>query len=279
MQHLLTLITDERLPELHVALNRALNTWDDGPAWLFELCDALGAGGVYCQNPMMEDADTVAIQGRAELNKIILNSVYGKLAAIETFEEASRIADLTNSLRRNKEKVFELYPYQQKIIDDMKFGVGLDTTSDDIVDPSFDCMPPWAARKLKPGEDGYLCVHAQLMTRDGRRNGNAVIAAFEKHPILGQLAHIITDMGNEVRMTQRELKDGFYPPVYVMKPNAIGVRLAKQPEPPDTFRRYRVWPDGTVQAASDEPYSYMSDDFFYVIAVNEDTAHSFAKSR
>lgn len=304
MQHLLTHITDDRLPELRVALNRALNTWDDGPAWLFALCDALDAGSVYCQNPMMEDNDTVAIvtpEFMAKLKPMLhmaepkmmvvaprqtgLNTIKERLATLDTFEEASGIADLTNSLRRNKEKVFELYPYQQKIIDNLSFGVGLDTIStkmgesEDIVDPSFDYLPEWASRKVTPGEDGYLCLHAQLMTRDGRRNGNAVIASFEKHPVLGQLARIVTDMGNEVRMTRRELEDGFYPPVYVMKPDAVGVRIGKQsetPEAPDTFRRYRVWPDGTVQEATETAHAWMSDDYFYVIAVNEDVARSFA---
>lgn len=31
--------TPEKRAEFKLALNRALNTWDDGPKWLFELCD------------------------------------------------------------------------------------------------------------------------------------------------------------------------------------------------------------------------------------------------
>jgi hypothetical protein len=37
--------------------------------------------------------------------------------------------------------------------------------------------------------------------------------------------------------------------------------------------KYRVWPDGTVQAFEDgEPYSWMSDDYAVVDAYNEDDA-------
>lgn len=40
---------------------------------------------------------------------------------------------------------------------------------------------------------------------------------------------------------------------------------------------YRVWPDGTVQATEDgDPYSWMSDDFMQVHAMNEDEARSLA---
>lgn len=46
MQHLLHFITDERLADLKTALNRALNTWEDKPAWLVDLADALDANQV-----------------------------------------------------------------------------------------------------------------------------------------------------------------------------------------------------------------------------------------
>ena len=35
------------------------------------------------------------------------------------------------------------------------------------------------------------------------------------------------------------------------------------------MNRYRVWPDGTVQELSDEPYSWMSDDYLVVDAEDE----------
>jgi len=40
---------------------------------------------------------------------------------------------------------------------------------------------------------------------------------------------------------------------------------------------YRVWPDGTVQATEDgEPYSWMSDDFMVVHAMDENEARLLA---
>jgi hypothetical protein len=38
--------SQEKLDELKVALNRALNTWDTGPTWLFKLVDDIDAGKV-----------------------------------------------------------------------------------------------------------------------------------------------------------------------------------------------------------------------------------------
>ena len=35
---------------------------------------------------------------------------------------------------------------------------------------------------------------------------------------------------------------------------------------------YRVWPDGWVQDASEEPYSWRSDDFLVIAAEDEDAA-------
>ena len=39
---------------------------------------------------------------------------------------------------------------------------------------------------------------------------------------------------------------------------------------------YRVWPDGTVQDASEEPYVWMSDDWQIVYATDDNDA--FAKA-
>lgn len=35
---------------------------------------------------------------------------------------------------------------------------------------------------------------------------------------------------------------------------------------------YRVWPDGTVQEASEPPYSWLSDDYLTVRAEDEEAA-------
>jgi len=36
--------------------------------------------------------------------------------------------------------------------------------------------------------------------------------------------------------------------------------------------RYRVWPDGTVQEAWESPHAWMSDDYDYVEALDEEDA-------
>lgn len=36
----------DQMADLKKALDRALNTWDDGPRWLFDLCDAMDKGAV-----------------------------------------------------------------------------------------------------------------------------------------------------------------------------------------------------------------------------------------
>ena len=40
----------------------------------------------------------------------------------------------------------------------------------------------------------------------------------------------------------------------------------------DPLTRYRVWPDGTVQEGAESPYAWMSDDFEYVDATDEEQA-------
>jgi hypothetical protein len=39
---------------------------------------------------------------------------------------------------------------------------------------------------------------------------------------------------------------------------------------------YRVWPDGTIQEASEDPYPWMSDDYTTVWALDEDDAYAKA---
>ena len=76
-------------------------------------------------------------------------------------------------------------------------------------------LPSWA---IKASDGTYMEVGAQLLTRDGRRMGNAYVHSLEFHPELGELAFVITDMGNHCLMTRRELEEMFYPPKYVMDP-------------------------------------------------------------
>ena len=45
----------------------------------------------------------------------------------------------------------------------------------------------------------------------------------------------------------------------------------------DRQSTYRVWPDGTVQDTEEgEPYSWLSDDYMVIHAVDEDEAQSLA---
>ncbi len=47
----------------------------------------------------------------------------------------------------------------------------------------------------------------------------------------------------------------------------------------DLLTRYRVWPDGTVQEGAESPYAWMSDDFEYVDATDEEQAALSAAMR
>lgn len=70
--NLLTHITEERLPMLLAAINRALNTWDDAPRWLFELADALQAGDVTTDT--LWAANTVSTYGVNAEGKLIISA-------------------------------------------------------------------------------------------------------------------------------------------------------------------------------------------------------------
>ena len=75
-------------------------------------------------------------------------------------------------------------------------------------------LPEWAEAR---SDGNYMELGAQLATRDGRKTGNAYVDRVEHHDSLGQLAVVVTDMGNTFRMTIRELEEAFYPPSYVMR--------------------------------------------------------------
>ena len=84
-------------------------------------------------------------------------------------------------------------------------------TADDDQD---DLLPEWAHKK---SDGSYLEIGAQLATRDGRRVGNAYVDELVQHDSLGQLAVVVTDIGNTCRMTLDELMEAFYRPEYVMR--------------------------------------------------------------
>ena len=73
-------------------------------------------------------------------------------------------------------------------------------------------LPPWAVRK---SNGTYMELYAQLPTRDGRKIGNAVIVAIESSAF-AIIATVKTDIGNSVRMVEKELEEYFHPPKYIM---------------------------------------------------------------
>lgn len=84
-------------------------------------------------------------------------------------------------------------------------------------------IPYWASARL----NGEWVQYAQLQTRDGRRMGNAVILAVETLTYDGEpidLHLIITDFGNTLSLTERELEHQFFPPKWQMKANRVSHR-------------------------------------------------------
>lgn len=87
-------------------------------------------------------------------------------------------------------------------------------------------LPEWAEKR---SDGNYMEPGAQLATRDGRRLGNAYVDNLQQHDRLGQLAVVVTDMGNTFRMTIRELEEAFYPPAYVMRIDEARARRGVTP--------------------------------------------------
>lgn len=73
-------------------------------------------------------------------------------------------------------------------------------------------LPEWAISYAT----SYMEVGAALPTKDGRRTGNATIVSLENSPI-GQLAVVVTDAGNEMRLTELELAELFHPPIFISR--------------------------------------------------------------
>jgi len=86
--------------------------------------------------------------------------------------------------------------------------------STDDLDGNDVLLPEWAARR---SNGNYMEVGAQLATRDGRKMGNAYVDGIESHLRLGEVAVVVTDMGNTFRMTSAELEEAFHSPAYVMR--------------------------------------------------------------
>lgn len=77
---------------------------------------------------------------------------------------------------------------------------------------AFEPIPPWASG---PANGEYMQLNAQLATRDGRRIGNAYVLHIDMQNGKPS-AKIITDAGAPYSMTETELKEFFFPPVWVL---------------------------------------------------------------
>lgn len=73
-------------------------------------------------------------------------------------------------------------------------------------------LPEWAERK---SNGNFMEVGAQLRTKDGRRCGNAIVYALAGSR--GEIAIVITDAGNEMRLMESEFDERFYSPIYIME--------------------------------------------------------------
>jgi len=75
-------------------------------------------------------------------------------------------------------------------------------------------VPHWADKHL----GGDIELYAQLATRDGRRFGNGlVVEVHDEDELLDPQYVVLTDFGNEIKLSAKQLEDSFYPPIYRMK--------------------------------------------------------------
>jgi hypothetical protein len=79
-------------------------------------------------------------------------------------------------------------------------------------------MPHWAI-----GSTTSICVGAQLLTKDGRHTGNAVVTGRKHHTGLKNTTYggvrswtVLTDAGNSLVLSDEEIKQLFYAPQWVM---------------------------------------------------------------
>ncbi len=86
-------------------------------------------------------------------------------------------------------------------------------------------LPHWA---IKESNGTYMEIGAQLCTKDGRYIGNAFVNKISKHLKLGLLAHIITDAGTSVTMSEKELQSRFYPPKFIMNTKKAKEKFKKK---------------------------------------------------
>lgn len=86
-------------------------------------------------------------------------------------------------------------------------------------------LPDWASAHNLGRE---AVQYAQLCTRDGERTGNAIIANVPSET--SHTYYVITDMGNPMRLSVRELNDMFSIGPYIMDEAAVLKRKRQNPE-------------------------------------------------
>ena len=91
-------------------------------------------------------------------------------------------------------------------------------------------MPKWAIRKSNTTflDLSYSEIGAQLLTRDGRKTGNAFVNSLKMHKHVDMFVEIVTDAGSKVTLTIGELKELFYPPEYIMDINEARRKFLKE---------------------------------------------------
>lgn len=88
-------------------------------------------------------------------------------------------------------------------------------------------IPHWAINNC----DGTYVLGAQLPTRDGRRCGNAHIIHIE--PAIWDKSvsvhTVLTDAGNEMRLTADEINELFHPPKWISSVDDVINRFKRIP--------------------------------------------------
>ncbi len=126
----------------------------------------------------------------------------------EIEDERDNLTKLENDLKLDEEFLKEYETSDPERFDISKAYANFDQ---ELTEP----MPSWA---LCPSIPGTIEDMSQLLTRDGRRIGNAVIFKIDyssQHNLT--LFHIVTDAGNILTLTFNEMNEMFYEPKWIMK--------------------------------------------------------------
>lgn len=75
-------------------------------------------------------------------------------------------------------------------------------------------LPDWAARKAMPG---VLLAMQQLLTKDGRRSGNATVVGIYDQINGLDVYTVVTDANNWLKLTLAEINELYWEGSYIMK--------------------------------------------------------------